>query len=76
MSLGRAEHQKPGQPGRAEIGQGEALLGIGRDEARLARPEPEGLGEPTCLRRHSRERTWSWRGNVSRPIAAVLGWMD
>jgi RNA-directed DNA polymerase len=49
MSLGRAEHQKPGQPGRAEIGQGEALLGIGRDEARLARPEPEGLGRADLL---------------------------
>jgi len=49
MSLGRARHQKPGQPGRTESGQGEAELGIGRDEARLARDEPEGLGRADLL---------------------------
>ena len=36
---------------------------------------PKAWGEVTCLHRHPRERTWSWRGNVSRPIAAVPGWM-
>ena len=50
-SPGSARHQKPGQPGRAERGQGEALSGIGRDEARLARPEPAGLGRADLLRR-------------------------
>lgn len=49
MSLGCARHQKPGQPGRAERGQGEALPGIGRDEARPARHDPEGLGQDDLL---------------------------
>ena len=33
-------------------------------------------GELTCLGRCLREGTWPWHGNVSRPIEAVLGWMD
>lgn len=49
MSLGRARHQKPGQPGRAGRGRGEAPPGIGRDEARLARGEVEGLGRADLL---------------------------
>jgi RNA-directed DNA polymerase len=49
MWLGSARHQKPGEPGRAERGQGEALPDIGRDEARLARHEPEGLGRADLL---------------------------
>lgn len=49
MSFGRAGHQKPGQPGRAEKGRGEALPNIGRDEARPARHEPEGLGRADLL---------------------------
>ena len=49
MSLGSAGHQKSGQPGRAERGQGEALPGIGRDEAQPARRESEGLGRDSLL---------------------------
>lgn len=49
VSLGRARHQKPGQPGRAERGRGDAAPGIGRGEARLARHEPEGLGRAHLL---------------------------
>jgi RNA-directed DNA polymerase len=49
MSLGRAVHQKPGQPGRAKRGQDEVLPGSGRDEARLARQEAERLGRPDLL---------------------------
>ena len=44
MWLGCAGHQKPGRPGRAERGRDEAWPGIGRDEARPARRETEGLG--------------------------------
>ena len=49
MSLGSAMHQKSGQPERTEIGRGEALPGIGRDEARLARQDLEGLGRADLL---------------------------
>jgi RNA-directed DNA polymerase len=49
MSLGRAGHQKPRQTGRAERGRDEVLPGIGRDEARLARQESEGLGRVDVL---------------------------
>jgi len=44
MSLGGARHQKPGQPGCAGLGEGEADSRPGRDEATLARPDREGLG--------------------------------
>jgi RNA-directed DNA polymerase len=44
MGLGRAGPQKPGRPGRAERGRGEALLGIGREEARPAQHGAEGSG--------------------------------
>ncbi|MDX2058575.1 MAG: group II intron reverse transcriptase/maturase [Gemmatimonadales bacterium] len=49
MSLGRARHQKPGQPGRTEMGRGEAWPKPGRDEARPARHEAEGLGSDDLL---------------------------
>ena len=49
MSLGRARHQKPGQPGRAERGRGEAEPRRGRDEARPARRGGEGLGRGSLL---------------------------
>jgi len=49
MSLGRALHQKPGQPGRTEAGGGEAEPEAGRDEARLARHDHEGLGRADLL---------------------------
>jgi RNA-directed DNA polymerase len=49
VSLARAGHQKPGRPGRAEAGRGEATLEIGRDEARVARQGNEGLGRGSLL---------------------------
>jgi len=49
MSFGGAGHQKPGQPGRAEKGRGEASPNIGRDEAQPARHESEGLGQAHLL---------------------------
>jgi hypothetical protein len=49
MSLGRAGHQKPGQPGRAAGGRGEATPETERDEARPARQEAEGLGQADLL---------------------------
>jgi len=49
VALGRAGHQKPGQPGRAEGGDGEAVPTAGRDEARLARQATEGLGRGDLL---------------------------
>ena len=49
MSLGRARHQKPAQAGRPDTGRGEAEPTAGRDEARLARAEEEGLGRADLL---------------------------
>jgi len=49
MSLGTARHQKPGQPGRTAEGQGEARPEAFRDEAGLARHEPEGSGRVDLL---------------------------
>ena len=49
MSLGSARHQMPGQPGRTERRLGESLPDTGRDEARLARHETEGLERDDLL---------------------------
>jgi RNA-directed DNA polymerase len=49
MLLGTARHQKPGQPGRTAEGQGEAQPEAFRDEAGLARHEPEGSGRVDLL---------------------------
>ncbi len=49
MLLNCALHQKSGQPERAKGGQGEALSGIGRDEAGLAQHETKGLGRNDLL---------------------------
>jgi hypothetical protein len=49
MWLGSAKHHKPGQPGRTEGRRGEAEPDGGRDEARLARQETEGLGQADLL---------------------------
>ena len=49
MSLGRARHQMAGQPGRTERRLGESLPDTGRDEARLARHETEGLERDDLL---------------------------
>jgi len=75
MSLGRAGHQKPGQPGRTERGQGETLPGIGRDEARLARQESEGLGRDLLKQVLARENlVTAWkRVKANRGSAGVDG---
>ncbi|MBW4048997.1 MAG: group II intron reverse transcriptase/maturase [Proteobacteria bacterium] len=49
MTLGRASHQKPGQPGRTAGGAGESRIPTGRDEARPAGHEHEGLGRGDLL---------------------------
>lgn len=49
MLLDRARHQKPGQSGRTVKGQGEAEAGNGRDEARPAGHEEDGLGRNDLL---------------------------
>jgi RNA-directed DNA polymerase len=49
MSLGTARHQKSGQPGRTAGGEGEARPEASRDEAGLARQEPEGSGRVDLL---------------------------
>ena len=49
MSLGNARHQKSGQPGRTVGGKGEARPKAVRDEAGLARHEPEGSGRADLL---------------------------
>jgi RNA-directed DNA polymerase len=49
MLLNCALHQKSGQPERAKGGPGEALSGIGRDEAGLAQHETKGLGRNDLL---------------------------
>ncbi len=76
MSLGSAGHQKPGQPGRAAGGQGETLSGGGRDEARLARQEDEGLGQADLLRQAlaSANLVQAWkRVKANRGSAGVDG---
>ncbi len=76
MSLGRVRHQKPGQPGRPEGGQGEALSGGGRDEARPTRDDHEGLGRADLLTQAlARENTvLAWkRVKANRGSAGVDG---
>ena len=51
MLLNCALQQKSGQPERAKGGPGEALSGIGRDEAGLAQHNPEGLVRNDLLTR-------------------------
>jgi RNA-directed DNA polymerase len=49
MSLGRAMHQKPGQPGRGEARCGEAASVAVSDEATLARHAPTDCGAGDLL---------------------------
>ena len=49
MSLGRAVHQKPGEPGRIAGGRGEAAPEAVRDEARTARHETGSPGRDDLL---------------------------
>lgn len=49
MTLDRARHQKPGRPGRTQQGAGEAQALHVRDEARLARDEPQATGRGGLL---------------------------
>lgn len=49
MSLERARHQKPGQPGRIADGRGEAAPEARRDEAQTARHETGSLGRDNLL---------------------------
>ena len=72
VSLGIARHQKPGQPGRAEVKPGGGSAAMKQDQ-RGMRAKAQG---ETCWSGRSREETWSWPGSGSRPTVAVLGWMD
>ena len=49
MSLGTAEHQKPGRPGGAGSGHGEAVSGAASDEAGPARHAQTGCGAGDLL---------------------------
>ena len=49
MSLKHAMHQTLGQPGRANVGEGEPQLDVASDEASLAGHIQEGLGQEDLL---------------------------
>ena len=75
MALGSARHQKPGQPGRAVEGDGEAEAGNARDEARLARQGEEDSGQDLLtqvLSKANLERAWK-RVKSNRGSAGVDG---
>lgn len=76
MTLERASHQTPGQTGRAAGGEGEAQATAGRDEARSACQQREGLGQEGLLQQAlSRENmTVAWkRVKANRGSAGVDG---
>lgn len=76
MPLGTAKHRKPGQPGRATGGRGEASPERGRDEAAPARDESEGLGRVSLLERvlASANMALAWkRVKANRGSAGVDG---
>ena len=49
MSLKHAMHQMPGQPGRANVGEGEPQLYVASDEASLAGHTQEASGQGNLL---------------------------
>jgi len=76
VSLGVARHQKPGQPGRAGAGDGEAGPEAASDEATLARQAPTGWGADDllgqALARENVGRAWK-RVKTNKGSAGVDG---
>ncbi|MEO7762005.1 MAG: group II intron reverse transcriptase/maturase [Casimicrobiaceae bacterium] len=75
MALGSATHQKPGQPGRAVEGDGEAGVGEARDEARLACQGEDDSGQDLLtqvLSKANMARAWK-RVKANRGSAGVDG---
>jgi RNA-directed DNA polymerase len=76
MLLGVARHQKPGRPGCAEAGEGEAGAGAARDEATLARDAQTGWGPGDLLEqalgRENLIRAWK-RVKANKGSAGVDG---
>jgi len=76
MSLGTAWHQKPGTPGRAGAGQGEAVSEAASDEAALARHAQTDCGAGDllgqALARENMVRAWK-RVKANKGSAGVDG---
>lgn len=76
MSLGTAQHQKPGRPGRAVAGHGEAVSEAASDEAALARHSQTDWGADDllgqALARENMARAWK-RVKANRGSAGVDG---
>jgi group II intron reverse transcriptase/maturase len=76
MPLGKAMHQKPGQPGRTGAGDGEAALEAARDEAEPARHAQTDCGADDllaqALARENMARAWK-RVKANKGSAGVDG---
>jgi group II intron reverse transcriptase/maturase len=76
MTLGKARHQMPGAPGRAERGSGEAATETVRDEAELARHVQTDWGASDllaqALSRENMARAWK-RVKANKGSAGVDG---
>jgi RNA-directed DNA polymerase len=76
VSLGTARHQKPGRPGRAGAGHGEAGSEAASDEAALARHDQTGCGADEllaqALARENVVRAWK-RVKANKGSAGVDG---